>query len=326
MVIAKLAGLLVIAAIFLQLCESCDSDESSLSGVTDNLTAVARQRTSAVEATQTEAPRATWTAEANATLTQVPVNEARTRAAMDATLTAEAQATDALFTREAQTVSANRTATARALTSTSTPTVTPTATDTLTPTATPSPTISPTPAPTDSPTPPVITLLPPTIGNTLVSNLPLDQIFAGATFQNPRANVTDPTGIYLPEWADFLKQSGSTFLLNTWGSSDLVLTVASNRFDSAEDANAWNELTNAPGSGSAAEDVTIEVNGGEGLDEIRCKKGTRTANGRSYNTGYCDSFLNNVHVGFNFATPLDIDEVMQTRGATLLNVISATLQ
>lgn len=302
---------------FLASCDLFDPDSQPLpTSVFDMMTMEA----SNARVTQTAAPRQTWTAQANATLTQLPTSEAQTRQAMDATLAAEATMTAQLVTREAQTVAANLTGTARARL------VTPTRTATLLPTATPSATIVPTSLPTPPPTVAAGTVFSPTIVNTIATRLPLDQIFQGNPIQNPRANLTDPTGIYKPDWVDFLKRKSSTFLLNTWASSDLVLTVATNRFESVDDARGWQELTNEPGSTSGEADAAIVVNGGEGFDEIRCKKGTRTSNGRQFGTAYCDIFRDNVHVGFNFLTPNDIDEVMSRNAGLIISTVEKSLE
>lgn len=164
-------------------CDVFDTDSGArFTDFGGTATGEALQRTFEAQRTATEAPRQTWTAEANATLTALPANETATGVAMGATETAAAVATEQLFTGEAETVAANLTGTTVALargtatptttatatasaTATPTATATATATSTLTPTSTASPTATPSPSP--SPMPPAVQVPPLALTNPL---------------------------------------------------------------------------------------------------------------------------------------------------------------
>jgi hypothetical protein len=176
----------------------------------DILTQQALDAQSALQGTQTAAPRQTWTAQANQTLTALPANETATSAAMGATETSAAVATQQLFTREAQTGAANFTATKLALERvTNTPTQTPTFTRTHTPTSTQTPTSTPTPAPQLAKCDSV------TLGSIQQQGQKrLNTLYKGKPTKQTRKDVTDFQIAFAPAQSDHLNNTNASMLYN----------------------------------------------------------------------------------------------------------------
>ncbi len=175
------------------------------------------QQTSIAKVTLTAAPRETWTAQAHQTLTALPANETATGVAMGATETSAAIATKQLFTREAQTVAANRTATKLALErGTNTPTQTPTFTRTLIPTSTQTSTSTPTATITPTQAPQLAKCDSDTLGRIQQQgqNL-LNNLYKGKPTKQVRKDVTDVKLAFSnPAQLDHLSKANASMLYN----------------------------------------------------------------------------------------------------------------
>jgi hypothetical protein len=307
---------LILGIFFLSQCDACESG-SSTSDFAETATVMAIQETLVAQGTATAAPLVTWTAQANQKLTALPANETATGAAMGATETRAAVATQQLFTREAQTVSTNLTATKIALErGTNTPTATPTAS----PTATFTP--SPSPAPASA-------VLPPTILNPIANKLPIDQIFGGQTPSHAGINVTDKSIIYSSQRVDFLRHNNGNTLINNWQTSDTSFTFVGNRFPTNNLLTQWQDLSLASPPDTAANDQRLDLAPDSNVarfQNVFCKTGGRTRSGRQFNTGYCDIFYTNVHFGFNFLTTGDIQAVMNANAPLIFKTLAENLK
>lgn len=324
---------LILTILFLSQCDACVNDLLT-TNFWENAAATALRETFVAQQTKTAAPLHTWTAQANQTLTALPANETATSAAMGATETRAMRQTEELFTREAVTVAAIGTQTRIAFErGTNTPTRTPTFTRTNTPSQTPTFTQTPTPTITltltPSPTQPSISrVYTSTILNTIVNQLPINQIFSGQSPRRAADNVTDPSAIYSAARVDFLKQNNGITLINNWQTSDTSFTFVGNHFPTSNVLTQWQDLSLQSPPATAANDQLFAAapDSIAPFQSVVCKTGVRTNSGRQFTTGYCDIFTNNVHFGFNFLTTKDVQALMNTKAPLIFKTLADTLE